>query len=78
MLFRSAREVSEIADHLRGELTSEITAILRPTFPDNSSEESLTAKVKALREHSITDIDFYLLDAMRPRDLGWISRALTS
>jgi hypothetical protein len=75
---KSATEVSEIAHHLRGELTCDITAILRPTFPDNSSEESLTAKVAALREHSITDIDFYLLDAMRPRDLGWISRALTS
>jgi len=72
----SPAQVGEIGSHYRSELQSDITAILRPTFPDNRSEESLIAKVAALREHSIVDIDFYLLDAMRPRDLAWIERAL--
>lgn len=75
---KSPDEVAAVARHYRSELNSEITAILRPTFPDNRSMESLHDKVALLRENSIEDIDFYLLDAMRPRDLGWIKSALTS
>lgn len=75
---KTSVEVAEIARHYRSSLSSDITAILRPTFPDNDSQESLKAKVTAAREQSVEDIDFYLLDAMRPRDLGWIKSALTS
>lgn len=75
---KSATEVAAVAEHYRKNLSSPITAILRPTFPDNESAEVLNEKVSALRAQSITDIDFYLLDAMRPRDLQWIKRALTS
>ncbi len=74
----SPTQVGEIGGHYRSELQSDITAILRPTFPDNQSEESLVAKGAALTEHSIVDIDFYLLDAVRPRDLQWIAGAITS
>lgn len=75
---KSASEVSEIAKHYRGSLKSDITAILRPTFPDNATKETLRAKVAALRESGVSDIDFYLLDAMRPRDVEWIKEILTS
>ena len=74
----SVAQVSAVASHYRTALKSEITAILRPTFPDNSSQESLTAIVSALREKSVADTDFYLLDAMRPTDLQGIEKALTS
>ena len=75
---KSPDEIAAVARHYRSELSSDITAILRPTYPDNDSQNSLQKKVALLRENSIEDIDFYLLDAMRPRDLGWIKRALTS
>lgn len=75
---RSAQEVGAIGEHYRSGISSSITAILRPTYPDNDSQEKLEAKVNLLRENAVTDIDFYLLDAMRPRDLGWIKSALTS
>ena len=75
---KSASEVSELANHYRGSLKSDITAILRPTFPDNATKEMLRAKVTALRESGVSDIDFYLLDAMRPRDVEWIKEILTS
>ena len=75
---KNAQEVAAVAAHYRNELTSDLTAILRPTFPDNLSEQSLTEKVAALRAAGISDIDFYLLDAMRPRDVEWITRAITS
>lgn len=75
---KTPKEVAQIAAHYRSNLTSNITAILRPTFPDNQSVETLTGKVAALRSVGVSDIDFYLLDAMRPRDLTWIKKALTS
>jgi hypothetical protein len=75
---KSAAEVAAVAEHYRKNVTSSITAILRPTYPDNESAEVLTEKVSVLRRIGITDIDFYLLDVMRPRDLQWIKSALTS
>lgn len=74
----SAEEVGALASHYRCEISSEITAILRPTYPDNDSKEKLGAKVQVLHDSSVHDIDFYLLDAMRPGDLEWIKSAITS
>ena len=71
-------EVAHVGENYRKLVTSEITAILRPTFPDNQSERSLIEKVARLKSAGIADIDFYLLDAMRPRDLTWIKSAITS
>jgi len=71
-------EVAHVGENYRKLVTSEITAILRPTFPDNQSERSLIEKVARLKSAGISDIDFYLLDAMRPRDLTWIKSAITS
>ena len=71
-------EVAHVGESYRKLVTSDITAILRPTFPDNQSESSLIEKVDRLKSAGIADIDFYLLDAMRPRDLTWIKSAITS
>ena len=75
---KSADEVGAIARNYLQNITTPLTAILRPTYPDNLSAQLLAEKVAVLRENGVTDIDFYLLDAMRPRDLEWISRALKS
>ena len=53
-----------------------ITGILRPTFPDNSSQHELIERVKALKNIGVDDIDFYLFDVWRERDLEWIKQAL--
>ena len=57
-------------------LGGRIVPILRPTFPDNLSQSNLISKVHGLRELGIDEIDFYLLDTMRQRDLTWIKAAL--
>ena len=64
-----ARNYSEFAP-------GKVNAILRPAYPDNDSAENLKEKVEALRECGISNIDFYLLDVMRPRDLQWIKNSL--
>ena len=79
LIYRNTpEEVAQVGENYRKLVTSDITAILRPTFPDNQSEQSLIEKVAQLKSAGIADIDFYLLDAMRPRDLTWIKSAITS
>ena len=68
--------VEELCAHYQNQLGGSLIPILRPTFPDNTNQESLIEKVKRIRGLGLNDIDFYLLDTMRPRDLTWISRAL--
>lgn len=78
LIYRStAQQVGEIAKHYNEEVGGEIIAIVRPTYPDNQSAEFLKEKVATLRKCGLSDIDFYLLDAMRPRDLTWIKEALS-
>ena len=64
-----ARNYSEFAP-------GKVIGILRPAYPDNDSAENLKEKIRALRESGISNIDFYLLDVMRPRDLQWIKNSL--
>lgn len=78
LIYRSTpQKVEEVAKHYKDLLGGEIIAIVRPTYPDNQSAGTLRDKVTALRKCGISDIDFYLLDAMRPRDLNWIKEALS-
>jgi hypothetical protein len=53
-----------------------LTAILRPTYPDSTTSENLAAKVSKLRDLAVSNIDFYLLDTMRKKDLQSISSAI--
>lgn len=72
-----ADEVEEIARHYQERISQEIIPILRPTYPDNRSQSGLVEKVARLRALAIDEIDFYLLDTMRPRDLDWIKQSLS-
>lgn len=73
---QSANEVESIANHYCETVGGKIVPILRPTFPDNVHEETLIEKVRRLKGLGIKEVDFYLLDTMRPRDLKWIKAAL--
>ena len=73
---KSAAEVGQIFEHYKNRLNTRLKPILRPTFPDNTEEKTLIEKVSTLRNLGATDIDFYLLDTWRPRDLTWVATAL--
>lgn len=68
--------VSALIDSYQKLISAPISAILRPTYPDCTELENLIKKVEALKQLEITDIDFYLLDTFRPRDLTWIKKAI--
>jgi hypothetical protein len=72
----SPDEIEKLAAHYRGKLTGPIGASLTPMYPFNKNEDDLVEKVRRLRKCGISDFDFYLLDTMRQRDLGWIDAAL--
>ena len=77
LVYRTTSEgVAALANSYLKDVSAPVSAILRPTFPDCTEEQNLIAKVKALRELGITEIDFYLLDTFRPRDLTWVKRAI--
>jgi hypothetical protein len=57
-------------------VASKITAILRPTFPDSTSFDNLESKVSGLKSIGVSEIDFYLLDTMRNRDLKSLQRLI--
>lgn len=79
LLYRTtAEQVEEIYSHYKSEVSGNISAILRPTYPDNESEENLVAKVAALSKGGIKEIDFYLLDTWRPKNLTWVANALST
>ena len=73
---KSASAAVETTRHYMDRLGGEIIPILRPIFPDNTSKENLVEKVAKIGELKVTAIDFYLLDTMRKRDLGWIKESL--
>ena len=75
---QSTSEIIELAQSYLSIIQSpeKITGILRPTYPDNSSQSELAKRVNALKNMGITNIDFYLFDVWRERDLEWIKQAL--
>ena len=68
--------VSDLIDSYQKTVSAPVSSILRPTFPDCTDEQNLIAKVNALKDLGITEIDFYLLDTFRPRNLTWIKKAI--
>lgn len=79
LLYRqSTSEIIELAKSYLETIqdSKKITAILRPTYPDNSSEKELTVRTNALKDLGIANIDFYLFDVWRERDLDWIKQSL--
>ena len=77
LVYRTSSEgVAALANSYLKNVSAPVSAILRPTFPDCTEEQNLIAKVKVLRDLGINEIDFYLLDTFRPRDLTWIKKAI--
>jgi hypothetical protein len=76
MYRKLADDVAGIAHHYKNEVGGEIDAILRPTYPDSDSGENLIEKVETLNALGVSNIDFYLLDTWRPRDLQRVAAAL--
>ncbi len=79
LLYRqSTNEIIGLAQSYLSTVKSaeKITGILRPTYPDNSSKSELVERVQALKNIGISNIDFYLFDVWRERDLDWIKQAL--
>jgi hypothetical protein len=77
LVYRTTSEsVATLANSYLKDVSVPVSAILRPTFPDCTEEQNLIAKVKALRELGINEIDFYLLDTFRPRDLTCVKKAI--
>jgi hypothetical protein len=77
LVYRATPEgVEALANSYLKDVSAPVSAILRPTFPDCTDEQNLIAKVKALTDIGINEIDFYLLDTFRPRDLTWIKNAI--
>jgi hypothetical protein len=73
---KSVDQVLALAkDYLRN-VTQDITAILRPTFPDCTSFENLERKIIGLNDLGVREIDFYLLDTMRNKDIKNLQRFL--
>ncbi len=76
MYRKSPAEISEITQNYKDTIGGEIDAILRPTFPDSDSGQNLIDKVETLHALGTSNIDFYLLDTWRPRDLQRVAAAL--
>lgn len=69
-------EVADLASSYQQTVSAKVSAILRPTYPDCTEKDNLSKKVDRLKQLNITEIDFYLLDTFRARDLEWIKAAI--
>lgn len=58
--------------------TGKIKGILRPAFPDLTSEDAVVNAVSALWEGGVRDIGFYNYGHIRSQSLNWIKKALAS
>lgn len=75
---KSPAEVAAIYKHYVERLGMRLKPILRPTFPDNTDEKTLREKVAVLSKLGTKEIDFYLIDTWRPRDLTWVANSLAN
>ena len=70
LLYRSnVKDLNSLTTTYLTEIKSELTSILRPTYPDSTNKDNLIRKVELLTKLGINNIDFYLLDTMRASDL---------
>jgi hypothetical protein len=78
LVYRTTAEgVVNLASSYLKEISAPVSTILRPTYPDCTDQDNLIKKVEALKSLEIKNIDFYLLDTFRPRDLTWIKKAIS-
>jgi hypothetical protein len=77
LIYRATEsQVADLADSYKKSISAKVSAILRPTYPDCTEKDNLIKKVERLKQLQITEIDFYLLDTFRTRDLNWIKEAI--
>jgi hypothetical protein len=77
LIYRATEsQVADLADSYKKSISAKVSAILRPTYPDCTEKDNLIKKVERLKQLDITEIDFYLLDTFRTRDLNWIKEAI--
>jgi len=71
-------EIAQVVSHFQKELTSPVAAAVSPMYPFIANKAELVENVAGLLACDIKQIDFYLLDVMRKRDLDWISEAIAA
>ncbi|NDF02861.1 MAG: hypothetical protein EB067_05430 [Actinobacteria bacterium] len=71
-------DIAQVVSHFQKELTSPVAAAVSPMYPYISNKAELVEKVAGLLACDIKQVDFYLLDVMRKRDLVWITEAITA
>src|SRR5699024_6728207 len=54
-----------------------LAAVLRPTRPDATSADALSANVRAARDAGVSDLHFYTYGLVRLESLDWLRRSLT-
>ncbi|HLU72286.1 MAG TPA: hypothetical protein VKZ82_08885 [Nonomuraea sp.] len=53
-----------------------LAAVLRPTWPDATSADTLSANVRAARDAGVSDLHFYTYGLVRLESLDWLRRSL--
>jgi len=71
-------DIAQVVSHFQKELSSPVAAAVSPMYPFITNKVELLEKVQGLLVCDIKQVDFYLLDVMRKRDLVWISEAITA
>ena len=69
-------DIAQLVSHFKKELSSPVAAAVSPMHPFIANKAELVEKVAGLLDCDIKQVDFYLLDVMRKRDLDWISEAI--
>ena len=70
---------SDLADiKIRTNNIGKIKGILRPAFPDLTSEDAVVGAVSALWDGGVKDIGFYNYGHIRSQSLNWIGKALAA
>ena len=71
---RIAADLHDIKGRIDG--AGKIKGILRPAFPDLTSEQAVIDAVSALWNGGVKDIAFYNYGHIRTQSLGWVEKAL--
>lgn len=68
---------AEVDGYLKRIPPDQLVVSLIPTWPDCTDVDTLTAKVRALRDRGVTRVDFYNYGLVPESALDWVRQALT-
>ena len=71
-----APRINELVSYFRRSLSGRLGAAVSPLYPYVLNQSDFRDKVHALLDCEVRQLDFYLLDVMRRRDLQWISDSI--